>query len=192
MTKSWTKTGYRILMLLCGFGLATVAVLLGILYYQHAHPPEPEFLTDKEQLEMHLSDRDAGYTKLCSAASGTVGNELIAYGAGENGFEKIEYFDLYFTFEDGQVQQEGTVTGSSCNLHTLGEKTSELYSALTADGQLVAIVYDAEGTALIQSDGSLTRLQEYYVHDNTLAECTESYLEQHFDQLEFDTALPSA
>lgn len=36
MTKSWTKTGYRILMLLCGFGLAAVAVLLGILYYQHA------------------------------------------------------------------------------------------------------------------------------------------------------------
>ena len=192
MTKSWTKTGYRILMLLCGFGFAAVAVLLGILYYQHAHPPEPEFLTDKEQLEMHLSDRDAGYARLCSAASGTVGNELIAYSAGENGFEKIEYFDLYFTFEDGQVQQEGTVTGSSCNLHTLGEKTSELYSVLTADGQLVAIVYDAEGTALIQSDGSFTRLQEYYVHDNTLAECTESYLEQHFDQLEFDTALPSA
>lgn len=192
MTKSWTKTGYRILMLLCGFGFAAVAVLLGILYYQHAHPPEPEFLTDEEQLEMHLSDRDAGYTKLCSTASGTVGNELIAFDAGENGFEKIAYFDLYFTFEDGQVQQEGTVTGSSCNLHMLGEKTSELYSALTADGQLVAIVYDAEGTALIQSDGSFTRLQEYYVRDNTLAECTESYLEQHFDQLEFDTALPSA
>ena len=192
MTKSWTKTGYRILMLLCGFGLAAVAVLLGILYYQNAHPPEPEFLTDEEQLEMHLSDRDAGYARLCSAASGTVGNELIAYSAGENGFEKIAYFDLYFTFEDGQVQQEGTVNGSSCNLHTLGEKTSELYSALTADGQLVAIVYDAEGIALIQSDGSLTRLQEYYVHDNTLAECTESYLEQYFDQLEFDTVLPSA
>ena len=192
MTKSWTKTGYRILMLLCGFGLATVAVLPGILYYQNAHPPEPEFLTNEEQLEMHLSDRDAGYAKLCSAASGTVGNELLAYSAGENGFEKIAYFDLYFTFEDGQVQQEGTVTGSSCNLHTLGEKTSELYSALTADGQLVAIVYDAEGIALIQSDGSFTRLQEYYVHDNTLAECTESYLEQHFDQLEFDTVLPSA
>ncbi len=192
MTKSWTKTGYRILMLLCGFGFAAVAVLLGILYYQHAHPPEPEFLTDKEQLEMHLSDRDAGYARLCSAASGTVGNELIAFDAGENGFEKIAYFDLYFIFEDRQVQQEGTVNGSSCNLHTLSEKTSKLYSALTADGQLVAIVYDAEGIALIQSDGSLTRLQEYYVHDNTLAECTESYLEQHFDQLEFDTALPSA
>lgn len=192
MTKSWTKTGYRILMLLCGFGLAAVAVLLGILYYQNAHLPEPELLTDEEQLEMHLSGRDAGYAKLCSASSGTVGNELIAYSAGENGFEKIAYFDLYFTFEDGHVQQEGTVNGSSCNLHTLGEKTSELYSALTADGQLVAIVYDAEGTALIQSDGSLTRLQEYYVHDNTLAECTESYLEQYFDQLEFDTVLPSA
>lgn len=192
MTKSWTKTGYRILMRLCGFGFAAVAVLLGILYYQHAHPPEPEFLTDEEQLEMHLSDHDAGYAMLCSTAAGTVGNELIAYSAGENGFEKIAYFDLYFIFEDGQVQQEGTVNGSSCNLHTLGEKTSELYSALTADGQLVAIVYDAEGIALIQSDGSLTRLQEYYVHDNTLAECTESYLEQYFDQLEFDTVLPSA
>lgn len=192
MTKSWTKTGYRILMRLCGFGFAAVAVLLGILYYQHAHPPEPEFLTDEEQLEMHLSDHDAGYAMLCSTAAGTVGNELIAYSAGENGFEKIAYFDLYFIFGDGQVQQEGTVTGSSCNLHTLGEKTSELYSVLTADGQLVAIVYDAKGTALIQSDGSLTRLQEYYVHDNTLAECTESYLEQYFDQLEFDTALPSA
>lgn len=192
MTKSWTKTGYRILMRLCGFGFAAVAVLLGILYYQHAHPPEPEFLTDEEQLEMHLSDHDAGYAMLCSTAAGTVGNELIAYSAGENGFEKIAYFDLYFIFKDGQVQQEGTVNGSSCNLHTLGEKTSELYSALTADGQLVAIVYDAEGIALIQSDGSLTRLQEYYVHDNTLAECTESYLEQYFDQLEFDTVLPSA
>ena len=141
---------------------------------------------------MHLSDRDAGYAKLCSTAAGTVGNELIAFGAGENGFEKIAYFDLYFIFEDGQVQQEGTVNGSSYNLHTLDEMTAELYSALTADGQLVAIVYDAEGTVLIQSDGSLTRLQEYYVHDNTLTECTESYLEQHFDQLEFDTALPSA
>ena len=59
-------------------------------------------------------------------------------------------------------------------------------------GNCVFVGYDAEGTALIQSDGSFTRLQEYYVHDNTLAECTESYLEQHFDQLEFDTALPSA